>query len=252
MKLLLLDTEVAPNIATVWGIYNINVAINQLLETSRLMCYAAKWYGKKEILFSSEHFMKHEDMIKELHALLSEADAVIHYNGNKFDIPIINREFLKYGMSPPDPYKSIDLLKVMRKKFRFVSNKLDHVCQELNIGKKAEHEGHELWLKCMDNNDDAWKRMEEYNKQDIVLLEGLYKKILPWISNHPNHNLYVDDPDISCCPNCGSTRIIRKGVEKLKTYTYQRYRCLECGTPLRGTKSLREVSYTSPKYTQAC
>lgn len=239
MKILLLDTEVAPNLGTFWGIFNVNIGINQLLETSRVMCYAAKWLGHKEIMFTSEHKTGREDMIKELHGLLDQADAVVHYNGNKFDIPVINREFLLFGMPPPDSYKNIDLLRTMRKRFRFVSNKLDHVCRELGLGKKEEHEGHELWLKCMDGDDNAWKRMEKYNKQDVALLEKLYFKILPWIHNHPNHNLYLDNRDTLVCPNCGSTRVIRKGVEHLKAYSYQRYRCQHCHTALRGTKNLK-------------
>jgi len=185
MKVLMLDIEVAPNLATVWGIYKQNIAINQLLETSRVLCYAAKWQGDKQLLFESEHSAKpktaHEDMIWYLWELLNEADVVCHYNGDNFDIPLINREFLKYGYPPPSRYKSIDLLKTVRKNFRFTSNKLDHVCDELGLGRKAQHEGHELWLKCMDGDDRAWKTMEKYNKQDVVLLEKLYDKVLPWV-----------------------------------------------------------------------
>ncbi len=32
--------------------------------------------------------------------------------------------------------------------------------QRLGLGKKHEHEGHELWVKCMNGDKDAWKRME--------------------------------------------------------------------------------------------
>lgn len=233
MKRLLIDVEVAPNLATIWGIFNQNIGINQLLETSRVLCYTAQWYGEKQAYFGSEYDMGHEDMINSLHELLDEADAVIHYNGKRYDVPVINREFLKYGLIPPSPYKQIDLMQVVKKNFRFVSNKLDHVCDELGIGRKSSTGGHELWLKCMDGDPKAWKIMEEYNIQDVALLGALYEKLVPWISDHPNMALYVDS-DRPVCPNCGSSHIIKRGVTHTQVQTYQRFHCEECGTWIRG------------------
>lgn len=229
MKRLMIDVEVAPNLATLWGIYNQNVGINQLLETSRVMCFTAQWYGDKHAYFGSEYDMGHEEMIVSLHELLDEADAVIHYNGKKFDIPVINREFLKYGMHPPSPYKQIDLMLTVKKNFRFVSNKLDHVCDELGIGRKASTGGHELWLKCMDGDPKAWKTMEKYNIQDVLLLEELYERLLPWISDHPNMALYVDANN-PVCPNCGGDHLQKRGLAYTTTMTYQRYQCQDCFT----------------------
>lgn len=246
MKLLFIDLELAPNMATVWGIWNQNIGINQLMETSRVMCYSAKWAGEKTYIFDSEHQSSHEEMIRNLYLLVEEADALCHYNGDKFDLPLINREFLLYGLVPPKPYKSIDLLRIVKRRFRFVSNKLDHVVKELHLGRKIKHEGHELWLKCMDGDEAAWKRMERYNKQDVVLLEKLYKKILPWIDTHPNKALYSLDKMV--CPNCGSSHLIKKGVEHLKTRSYQRYSCKFCGTHIRGTQSIKG---TTTNFTQA-
>ena len=252
MKILHLDVEVAPNLATVWGIFNQNIAINQLLETSRILCYAAKWHDKKQMIFDSEFITGHKSMMSGLHRLLSEADAVVHYNGDRFDIPTINREFLKYGMPPPDSYHNVDLLKTVRKKFRFTSNKLDHVCQELGIGGKVSHTGHQLWLDCMNNDKKAWSKMERYNKQDVVLLQKLYERLMPWIQVHPNRALYVTDECIPSCPKCGSVRVKKNGFETTQTMRYQRYRCVSCKSPLRGrtnllTKEEREVILTTSK-----
>lgn len=239
MKILLWDAELAPNLATVWSIWNQNIGINQLLETSRLMCFAAKWLGKKEIIFDSEYKSSHKEMVEKLWELLDEADAVVTYNGDKFDRGVINREFLLYGMEPPSPYHSIDLLRVVKKRFRFVSNKLDHVCQELGLGKKVEHEGHQLWLDCMNKKAKAWKKMETYNKQDVKLLELLYYRLLPWIQNHPNWALYLDT-DRPVCPNCGSKHVVKKGTETTLTMRYERFKCKPCGTPIRGRTSIVE------------
>jgi predicted RNA-binding Zn-ribbon protein involved in translation (DUF1610 family) len=233
MKLLFLDVETSPNIATVWGIWQQNIAINQLHETSRVMCYTAKWVGDETLIFDSEFQSTHYDMIEGLHTLLSRADAVVHYNGNKFDIPIINREFLRYSLTPPKPSKNVDLLQVVKKRFRFVSNKLDHIVRELGIGEKAETGGHELWLECMAGDPAAWKKMEAYNKHDVVLLEGLYRRLVPWITNHPNYSITTNS-EVIVCTNCGGSHVIKRGMEKTKTQMYQRYHCEDCGTWMRG------------------
>lgn len=207
-----------------------------MIDSSKVLCYSAKWLGDKEVMFDSIHKSKPKQMLKGIHGLLNDADAVISYNGRKFDLPILHKEFLLYNFNPPQPYKQIDLLNTMRQRFRFVSNKLDYVCQQLGLGKKTDHEGFELWLKCMNNDAEAWKRMEKYNKQDVVLLESLYNRVLPWIKNHPNMNLHQDHEG---CPTCGSNKLQKRGTAISGTGTYQRYQCKSCGTWSQGTKALK-------------
>jgi DNA-directed RNA polymerase subunit RPC12/RpoP len=97
----------------------------------------------------------------------------------------------------------------------------------------------ELWKECMLWNPSAWKTMERYNRQDVVLLEKLYYKLLPWISSHPNKGIYVDDEVlVPTCTNCGSSFLKKEGKERLALMTYQRYRCKNCGKYSRGRKAI--------------
>ena len=155
MKILLLDIETSPNTAHVWGLWQQNVSINQLQESSYVMCWSAKWLGDKQVMFDSVYNSKPIKMLKGIHKLINEADAVIHYNGTKFDIPTLNKEFLLHGLPPPAPYRNIDLLRSVRSSFRFPSNKLDYVAQRLGLGQKTQHEGHSLWVRCMNNDPKA-------------------------------------------------------------------------------------------------
>ena len=238
MKVLLLDIESSPNTAHVWGLWQQNVSINQLMESSYVLCYAAKWLGDDEMVFDSVQKSKSKKMLKGIHVLLDQADAVVHYNGTKFDIPTLNKEFILHGYNPPSPYKQIDLLRVVRSNFRFPSNKLDYVSQRLGLGSKHEHEGHELWVKCMNGDKDAWKRMEDYNIQDVVLLEQLYHKLIPWIKTPLNHNLFSDSV---VCPSCGSNHLQKRGTAISAAGTYQRYQCRSCGSWSQGTKTVSKM-----------
>jgi len=236
-KILLVDIETSPNTASVWGIWQQNISpTNQLLETGRTICYAAKWLGEDEVMFDSFVKTSHKRMLKSVHKLLDEADAIIHYNGAKFDIPTLNKEFLLAGMHPPSPSKQIDLLRVAKGQFRFVSNKLDYVAQQLGLGKKTAHQGHELWLKCMGKDKEAWAVMEEYNKNDVILLEKVYEVMKPWCKNHINMSLFNDEDLV--CPNCGGTHHQKRGFSYTNSSKFQRRQCQECGSWFREKKNL--------------
>jgi hypothetical protein len=237
MKILLLDIETAPNTAHVWGLWQQNVGLPQILESGYVMCWAAKWLGDSTVYFDSIMNSSHKKMLKGIHRLLNEADAVVHYNGTKFDIPTLNKEFVLHGLTPPAPYKQIDLLQVARKQFKFPSNKLDYVADALGLGKKMKHIGHELWIKCMAKDVDSWKTMEEYNIHDVVLLEKVYNKLLPWIKNHPNQNLYSDVDHV--CPNCSGVAYQKRGYAYTVSCKYQRYQCTDCGTWFRSNKAIK-------------
>jgi hypothetical protein len=231
MRILLLDVETAPNLVHVWGLWQQNVGLPQILDSGYVMCWAAKWLGNDELLFDSVERNSSKAMLKNIHELLNEADVVVHYNGTKFDIPTLNKEFLLHGMTPPAPYKQVDLLRVARSQFRFPSNKLDYVAQALKVGKKTKHAGHELWIRCMNKEKKAWEEMEEYNRNDVVILEEVYHKLLPWIKNHPNYSLYLQRDTL--CPNCGSAHYQKRGYYYTNALRYQRYQCTGCGTWFR-------------------
>lgn len=235
MKILGIDIETAPNKAFVWGLWKQTVSLSQLIQSGRVMCFAYRWfnlsYDESPVEFVSEVGGKraHERMVKSAHALLTEADAVVHYNGTSFDVPTLNKEFVKLGLGPPAPFAHIDLLLTARQKFRFTSNKLAHLLTQLGIEEKVDHSGFRLWIGCMDGDPDAWAEMETYNRRDVSSMEGLYRLLLPWISNHPNHALYQPDTDSrKMCPNCGGIDLQRRGKQRTKVMVYQRFQCQDC------------------------
>ncbi|HEY8058754.1 MAG TPA: ribonuclease H-like domain-containing protein, partial [Acidimicrobiales bacterium] len=171
MKTLLLDIETSPNVAYTWGLFDQNVGLNQLVSTTEVICFAAKWQGQRKMHFFSDFHDGHEDMVLSAHALLDEADVVVHYNGTKFDIPHLNREFITALLPPPSPFKQIDLWRVVRQRFKFASTKLAHVAPALGLEGKTSHEGFDLWRKCMAGDEAAWRKMRTYNRRDVELLE---------------------------------------------------------------------------------
>ena len=235
MKLLHLDIETTPHLTYTWGLFDQNIGITQIEKPGGLFCFAASWEGSRETMF-----FRGDGMVQAAHDLLSEADALCTYNGDRFDIPHLNREFLHAGLKPPAPYASIDLLKTMRKRFKHASNKLDWVSQQLGVGGKTKHPGFQLWLDCMDDDPKAWKTMERYNRNDVVIMKKCYRKALPWIQPHPSVPML--DGFREGCPNCGSMKAERRGFTYTASSKFQRFQCLNCGKWYRGATRLDTTS----------
>jgi DNA polymerase elongation subunit (family B) len=233
VRALVIDIETSPNLAHVWSLWNQNVSLSQLQQTGQVISFAAKWLGERKVEFWSDFHDGHDAMVARAHELFDEADAIITYNGRRFDVPHLHREFLLAGLTPPSPHKDIDLYQTVKSRFRFASNKLQHVATQLGIGGKVEHEGHGLWVKCMAGDAKAWARFKRYNIQDVHLTEELYDRLLPWISGHPHRGL-TDGATGDVCGKCGGSALTRRGYLLTNTGRYQRFQCSGCGAWSRG------------------
>lgn len=228
MKSLTVDIECQPHLGWIWDMWNQNIPPKMVKEYGRVISFAAKWEGDDNVLFHSDFHDGHGNMVRRAHDLLSEADIIVTYNGKAFDVRHLNREFLLAGLGPPASYQHIDLYQVIKRQFKFPSNKLDSIAGALQIGSKVKHAGFDLWIDCMNGDIDAWDKMREYNKQDVVLTEDLKNRILAWIPNHPNINVF-DDSIVEGCTRCGSMSYQERGYYTNSFAKYKRYSCNACG-----------------------
>lgn len=246
MKTLLIDIETSPNVGDVWRLWKQNISIDQLRESSRVICFGAKWLDKRGTMFYSDWKHGHGHMVDRAYELLEEADQLVHWNGRRFDVPHLFREFLLAGYPPPAPSHQLDLLETVKRRFAFPSNKLDYVSQTLCGTRKVKHEGHELWVKVLAGDPAAQRKMERYNRKDVLLMEPIYHKLEPWLLGPMNMRLHKAEGD-SGCPHCGG-QLVRNGYQYTTVGKYQRYRCAACGAPSRASKNtaktnIRPVAY---------
>jgi predicted RNA-binding Zn-ribbon protein involved in translation (DUF1610 family) len=243
-RILVWDIENSPALGWFWGsTYNTNIV--EVKQASRTMSFAAKWLGEKKVEYRSDFHDGHEEMIGRAWDLLDEADCLVSYNGKSHDTPHVSTEILLAKGTPPSPFIECDLYRVVKSRLKFQKNRLDFVAGELEIGKKVEHEGFGLWLKCMAGDPKAWARFKAYNIGDIDLTESLLDKLLPWIppSMYPNMNL-LSTQDV--CPKCGLENFEKRGTTKpVGVAIYQQYVCKDCGTWFRGKTALATVNMRS-------
>lgn len=237
-KILLFDIETSPIISYNWGIWEQNAL--EVKEEWYILCFAYKWLGQNTVnvvaLPDFRGYKKDKkndfELIKKLHALFEEAEIIIAHNGDQFDIKKSNARFIFHGLEPPHNYKTIDTLKLARRYFKFDSNKLDYLGQYLKLGRKLPHTGKHLWFGCMDGDMKSWELMKRYNKQDIVLLEKVYKKLRGWAKTGVNMNIVFGG--LVNCPRCHSEHIKKDGFNYGASSIHQTYKCMVCGARPNG------------------
>lgn len=247
-KMLFIDIETTPALAYTFSLFKPYIQHTMVKEDPYIMCFSAKWLTdkKSECQFYSVFHDGEEAMFQRLWELLDEADVVVTFNGNKFDIPWIEGELITKGFTPPSPYQRIDLYREYRAHSNFISTKLDYVSQRLLTEHKVQHEGWTLWLKCMEGDPVAWKKMRRYSIRDTVLMPQIYLIIRPWIKNHPNMLLDVgadesyDDVEVGLrlqCPACEEWTVGPRGHAYTNVGRYRRYFCYNCGKWMRDPRA---------------
>lgn len=238
-KILLYDIETMANLVYTWGKYEQDVIAYQ--RHWYMLTFAYKWLGDKKTyvkslpdypLYKKDKY-NDRDLIKDLWKLFDEADIIIAHNGASFDIKKTNARFMKHKLLPPSPYKIIDTKLEAKRYLKMDSNKLDDLGDYFGIGRKINTGGFELWLGCEAGDKKAWKKMCDYNIQDVVLLEKVYLELRPFMDKHPRTETHIiDNP---ACPKCQSTKVQKRGTEitGLKGKR-QRYQCQNCGGWFKG------------------
>lgn len=230
MNILTLDIETSPNQGYAFNVWQNNMLPNQIIKPTYMLSWSAKWLGSKSKTY---RMFEDDDCYTLLHEMLSNADAIVTYNGDKFDMQHINREFVERGIPRPRPCGSIDLLKVVKKMFKFPHNRLDYVCSVLLGETKLETGGFDLWPAFMNGDPKARKLMQKYNIKDVVLTERLYLHLRGWIPNHTfciDTKVYIPDEDIIYeCGTCGSSKTSKHRPRRTRCFAIRTYQCNDCG-----------------------
>lgn len=233
-NVLILDIETLPNEAFVWSAWKNNVGQEQWISHWFCVSWAAKWLYEPDVfsgVLTPEEALAQDDkrIMEEIWQFIDSANFVIAHNGRRFDLPKLKTRFLLHGMNPPMPYQIIDTLDIAKKEFGFLSNRLDFINDQLGLERKI-HTDFNLWKGCRNGDQKSLLRMEEYNKNDVSILEETYTKFRPYIKSHPNFGLFVDaEAGIDICPTCGSKELEWGGIYTTTVNKYSAFRCKSCG-----------------------
>lgn len=239
-KILALDIETAPIMAYVWGLWENNVALNQIHRDWFVLSFCAKFVGEDVIYYEDqrdkEPIENDKETIEAIHKLILEADILLTHNGDKFDLKKLNARFIYHGLDPIPPKQSIDTLKVARKFFAFTSNKLEYLAKYLGCAEKSDHKkfsGFSMWSECLKNNLEAYDEMMSYNIQDVETLIQIYEKLAKY-----DHTIHFNSYYQQTVCICGSKEFMKDGFRITKNGKHQIFRCHNCGKTYTAKENL--------------
>ena len=208
-----------------------------LKQPTRMIMWAARWLGERKRPVSRVE--GEAGFLSDLRAMFDEADVVVTYNGDKFDLLHINRELAELKLAPLRPVASVDLLKVVKSRFKLPYYRLDYVAG-LFLGKgKTETGGFGLWERYMQGDAKAVAKMRKYNQDDVVLTEALYTFLRPWIKNHPYVGAVpeiADQPTDYECPACEGRDVALLRPRRTRCYAIRVLWCASCGSYFDGKR----------------
>lgn len=205
IKRLFFDIETSPMIAYTWRVgWKINLNTDNIIEDWRIICISYKWEGEDKV-----HTLKWDKnkcdkkLLEKFIKIANQADEIIAHNGDRFDIKKIRTRCIFHRIPMFPKYRSLDTLKKARGNFSFNSNRLDYIAKFLGVGAKLEHEGFQMWVKCMQGDKQALKDMIQYCEMDIIVLEDVYNELKDYVK-HNTHSAVINGGYKHECPNCSN------------------------------------------------
>lgn len=236
-KILLWDIENSGMlIENVWNLWEPRINYSQVVGDAFILSWSAKWLFDDEIFSdvvtpSEAKNRNDKRVVSSVWKLLDQADIIIAHNGDGHDVPKMNTRFVYYKMNPPMYDRTLDTLKIARQVFSFPSNSLNNINKYLGMEEKIHNEPG-LWELCLKGDKESLEKLKIYNNQDVLCVESLYLRLLPWIKNHPSWLTYGES-DGKTCPQCGKSGNIVWRDDKLNKGIYKVARCGDCGAPIR-------------------
>lgn len=235
-KILFLDIE-ASNLNANFGI---------------MLCFGYKWLGDKNVTiigvddFPSFKKDKSDDsgVARAARDVILEADLVVAHYGDwgRFDLPFINARMLAAGLAPlPTTIPYVDTWRAARKYLKLNSNRLGTVAEHLGVEEEKTAIKQREWVRAMGGDKKALKYVKHHCVLDVQILEKVYLKLRPLMTNHPNMALvggamdveeaFFADLDECPCPRCGEEGFLqRRGSYACSTGRKIRFMCDACGS----------------------
>lgn len=230
-KILTIDIERLPGTAEVFDARVDYIRPGQWVEPPRTICWAARWYGETSPIFEAE-WIDAATMVEHSWELYDEAEAVVTFNGVRFDNKHLKSMWFEYGLPMPSPWKDIDLYPTV-KQFGYVSSSLDYVTKKLGRPGKVDKYEVEVARAAVNGDPAAQARIMRYNIGDVEVTEWLYDRLRGWMPRHPFVGPAAGLERV--CNQCGSHDLAHiKDGYRAAVIDYERYRCNDCGANLRG------------------
>jgi uncharacterized protein YprB with RNaseH-like and TPR domain len=184
-----------------------------------------KWANEKEAkidVIRRHDLRKFDDreLLTRFSKRFEQADICVAHFGSVFDRRFIQGRLLINGLPPIPPTRMRDTCMIARSVANFSSNRLKHLAKILSLdNQKLDNNWPIAWFKVMQGDMEHLRALAEYCKGDVVALEELYNRLLPFDNAHPR--IYSSR---TVCGRCGAN-VIYRGKAFVNNNQYRRYQC---------------------------
>lgn len=209
IKRLFFDIETSPMIVYSWRVgWKLNIGTDNIIEDWKIICISFKWEGDDKVQnLTWDKNQCDKQMLIDFINIANGADEIIAHNGDRFDIKKIRTRCIFHRIPMFPSYRSLDTLKKAKSGFSFNSNRLDYIARFLGVGQKVEHEGFNMWVKCLQGDTQALKDMVYYCDGDIIVLEDVFFVLQNYVKNNTHAGVHNGKLKASC-PSCASDDVI--------------------------------------------
>lgn len=230
VKRLFFDIETSPMIVYTWRTgYQLTIPTDNIIQDWKIICISYGWEEDDEVhTLTWDENLDDKQMLIEFIEIANKADELVAHNGDRFDISKIRTRCIKHRIPMFPNYRTLDTLKKAKSGFKFDSNRLDYIAKYLGVAAKLQHEGFNMWVKCLQGDKEALTDMVKYCEMDIIVLQDVFAVMQNYIK-HNMHNGVINGTFKYACPNCGGETPTYLKANITATGTYKRLmQCNNC------------------------
>ncbi len=251
-KIMYVDLETSFNLAAIWRPGKQHVAVEQIVQESKIICAAWVWEHDPNTQNVIDWGLEEQDdyrLCSVLQQEMSKADLVIGQNSDKFDIKFFRGRLWQHKLPNVECLTTLDTLKLSRAAFNLNSHKLDYLLKRIGLPGKIKMSLDDWVGVVLKKDRDSLTKMSIYNVDDVVNTRLLLHDMLPYVDTGRVLGSLIHGPkmykpgthtvDPVLCPNCGpDSETMKNGYRTTATGSrYQRRQCLTCHKYFKGEKA---------------
>ena len=210
-------------------------------EMGHVLCGAYKVLGEKKVqtvsINQSPTYKKDPTndkfVIQKMKEVVESADILVGHYSTRFDLPLLQSRALVHnlGALPRPPH--VDTWRVSKYRLKLRYNSLANLSKFLKCDSKTALDW-DIWTKAQACHESSLRYIVEHCVQDVIVLEEVYKKLLPIIDTHPSLSILRGGSKHDC-NTCGSSNVERRGRHVALKTIRQRFHCKDCGSWYTGS-----------------
>lgn len=178
-------------------------------------------------------------LMRRVHKLLVEADALVSWYGKEFDLKFLNSRMLLAGLKPLPPFghNHVDLYFVCQRNFKLHSGRMQAFAETFGCPVDKTPVRADIWRRANRGDPKALRYVVEHCRRDVDILHWVYQTVRPYVRLHPPVS-----QDGRACRVCGGTEWLSNGWRFRLGGRHRRLQCQGCGHWTYVNEKGRQVS----------